>query len=73
MRKIEAEMANDPYDMELVDRRNELLELQQEAIQNANAEKESIHDLVSQGYDKMLESLQNVIDKRKELLNSQKD
>lgn len=73
MAKIEEEMAKDPYDMELVDRRNELLGLQQEAIQNANAEKESIRDLVSQGYDKMLESLQNVIDKRKELLNSQKD
>ena len=73
MRKIEAEMANDPYDMELVDRRNELLELQQEAISSAMSEKEAIHSLWEDGYNKMLESLQKVIDKRKELLNSQKD
>lgn len=71
--KINDEIAKDPYDLELINRKNELIKAQQEAIQNANAEKESIHDLVSQGYDKMLESLQNVINKRKELLNSQKD
>ncbi len=72
MRKIEAEMAKDPYDMELVDRRNELLELQQEAIQNAMDEKSAIVDLISEGYDKMLESLQKVIDKNKEALNAEK-
>ncbi|MBR2403152.1 MAG: hypothetical protein IKB01_10385 [Lachnospiraceae bacterium] len=72
MRKIEAEMAKDPYDMELVDRRNELLELQQEAIQNAMDEKSAIVDLISEGYDKMLESLQKVIDKNREALNAEK-
>ena len=73
MSKIEAEMAKDPYDMELVDRRNELLGLQQEAIQNAISEKEAIHSLWEDGYSKMLDSLQKVIDKRKELLQSTKD
>lgn len=73
MAKIESEMAKDPYDMELVDRRNELLGLQQEAIQNAIDEKTAIRDLDEDGYNKMLDSLQKVIDKRKELLNSQKD
>ena len=73
MAKIEEEMAKDPYDMELVDRRNELLGLQQEAIQNAIDEKTAIRDLYEEGYNKMLDSLQKVIDKRKELLNSQKD
>ena len=71
--KIEAEMANDSYDMELVDRRNELLELQQEAIQNANAEKESIVDLYKNGYDKMLDSLDKLIQKRKSALQLTKD
>lgn len=73
MRKIEEEIANDPYDLELVDRRNELLKLQQDAISNAMSEKEAIRDLVSDGYDKMLESLNDTIAKRKELLNGMKD
>lgn len=73
MRKIEAEMANDPYDMELVDRRNELLELQQEAIQSAMSEKEAIHSLWEEGYNKMLESLDKLISKRKEALQATKD
>ena len=73
MRKIEAEMVNDPYDMELVDRRNELLELQQEAISNAMSEKEAIRDLISDGYDKMLNSLDELINKRKEALQAEKD
>ena len=73
MRKIEAEMAKDPYDMELVDRRNELLELQQEAIQNSIQEKESIVDLYKNGYDKMLDSLDKLIQKRKSALQLTKD
>lgn len=73
MAKIEEEMAKDPYDMELVDRRNELLGLQQEAIQNAMSEKEAIRDLVSDGYDKMLNSLDELINKRKEALQAEKD
>ena len=73
MRKIEAEMANDPYDMELVDRRNELLELQQEAIQGAMDEKSAIHSLWEDGYNKMLESLDKLISKRKEAMRSIKD
>lgn len=73
MAKIEEEMAKDPYDMELVDRRNELLGLQQEAIQNAMSEKEAIRDLISDGYDKMLNSLDELINKRKEALQAEKD
>ena len=71
--KIEKEMASDPYDMQLIDRRNELLGLQQDAISNAMSEKEAIADLVSNGYDKMLNSLQELIDKRKEALQAEKD
>lgn len=73
MRKIEEEMAKDPYDLELIDRRNELIELQQEAISNAIKEKESIHSLWKDGYDKMLDSLDKLISKRKEAMRSIKD
>lgn len=71
--KLNEEIANDPNDLELIDRRNELIGLQQEAIKNSIKEKESIQSLYEDGYNKMLDSLQKVIDKRKELLNSQKD
>lgn len=73
MRKIEAEMAKDPYDIELIDRRNELLELQQEAISSAMSEKEAMHSLWEEGYNKMLDSLDKLIAKRKEALQATKD
>ena len=73
IQKINEEIANDPNDLQLIDRRNELLDLQQQAIQNAMSEKEAIKDLVADGYDKMLDSLQELIDKRKEALNAEKD
>lgn len=73
IQKINEEIANDPNDLQLIDRRNELLGLQQQAIQNAMSEKEVIKDLVSEGYDKMLDSLQELINKHKEALNAEKD
>lgn len=73
LQKINEEIANDPHDLELIDRRNELLNLQQEAIRNAMSEKEAIKDLAKNGFDKMLDSLQELIDKRKEALNAEKD
>lgn len=70
---IDKELANDPYNVDLIERRNELLELQQEAISNAESEKDAIKDLISDGYDKMLDALQGLIDKRKEALQAEKD
>lgn len=71
--KLDSQIASDPYDQELIKRRQELLELQQESIMNAEEEKEAIRDLVSDGIDKELDSLQSLIDKRNEALDSQKD
>ena len=73
MEAIQAEIAKDPYNQELIDRRKELLELQQESIIAAENEKEAIKDLVEEGIDKQLESLQDLIDKQGEMLDSQKD
>ena len=61
------------YDKELVYRRNELLEQQQEAISNALSEKEAIKDLVSEGYEMMIDALDTLIDKRKDALQATKD
>ena len=71
--KLNEEIAKDPYDMELIDRRNELIQAQQDAISNAMKEKEAILALIEEGYNKMLESLQELIDKRKEALQAEKD
>ena len=71
--KLNEEIANDPNDLELIDRRNELIGLQQEAIKNAMSEKDAIKDLVSNGYDVMLDSLNELIDKRREALDAERD
>ena len=73
IKRLNDEIAKDPYDLELIDRKNELIKAQQEAIANANSEKDAIRDLISNGYDKMLSSLDKLISKQKELLNSKKD
>lgn len=72
IKKINEEIAKDPYDLELVDRKNELIKAQQEAIANANSEKDAIQSLIKDGYDKMLSSLDKLIEKQKKFLNDQK-
>lgn len=71
--KLDAEIAKDPYDQELINRRQELLELQQESILAAEDEKNAVRDMVEEGINLELDSLQELIDKRNEALDSQKE
>lgn len=71
--KINGELADDPHNDTLVDRRQELLDLQQQSILAAEDEKQAMKDLVSEGYDVFLESLKKIIDKRKDMLKDIKD
>lgn len=71
--EIQGQLAADPKNTTLIDRYAELLKAQHSAILNAEDEKSAIIDLISDGYDKLLDSLQDVIDKRKEALNAEKD
>lgn len=73
IQEIDKALAEDPYNTLLIERRQELLSLQQDMINNAESEKQSIIDLVSEGYDVMLNALQEIIDKRKEELQIEKD
>ena len=73
MEKIQFELAKDPYNQTLVDRRKELLELQQESILAAEDEKEAIKDLVEDGINKQLDSLKDLIDKYTDMMDTQKD
>lgn len=72
IKKLNSEIAKDPSNSTLLERRQELLKAQQDAISGAEDEKQSIKDLVSNGYDKMLDALQKLIDKRKEVLDAEK-
>lgn len=71
--KLDKQIAKDPYDQELINRRQELLELQREMILNAEQEKEAIRDLVKEGISLELDALQELIDKKNEQLESEKD
>lgn len=71
--QIEEELANDPYNQTLLERKNELLESQRDSILAAEDEKQSIKDLVSEGYDNLLSTMDEIIDKRKEMLNQIQD
>lgn len=70
--KIDEELANNPYDKELLDRKQDLIDKQQEAIKSSISEKDAIKDLVNDGYSDLLDALQKVIDKQKERLNAEK-
>lgn len=71
--KIDEELANNPYDKELIDRKQELIKAQQEAIKNSKEEKSAIKDLMSNAYDKLKDSISNIITKIKDGLSVTKD
>lgn len=71
--KIDEELANDPYNTDLIERREELLGLQQDSILAAESEKQAIVSLVEEGIQLELESLQELIDAYTESLDSAKD
>lgn len=73
MLKISKELANDPNNQKLIDRKNELIDAQQQAILSAENEKDSIKDLIQDGIDKQLDALDDLIDKYLDVLNSSKD
>ena len=73
LKKIESDIAKDPANKDLIERREELLKLQQEAISNAESEKDAIKSLVQDGINIHLDALNSLIDKYKDALNSAKD
>lgn len=73
MKRIEEQIANDPYNTTLISRREELLELQRESIKSAEAEKQAVKSLVEDGISKELNALKELIDAYTESLDSAKD
>ncbi|MDY5022687.1 MAG: hypothetical protein SPE99_09910, partial [Blautia sp.] len=73
MLRISAELANDPNNQTLIDRKNELIDAQQQAILSAENEKKSIRDMVENGINSELDALDDLIDKYLDLLSAKKD
>lgn len=73
IKRINEEIANDPYNQTLIERRQELIDLQRESILSANEEKMAIRDLVEEGIEAELESIKSLIDAYNEATESQKD
>ena len=71
--KLNVQISKDQYDQELINRRNELLELQRESILAAENEKNAIRDMVEDGINLELDALQELIDKKNEALESERD
>ena len=70
---LDKQIAKDPYDQELINRRRELVELQRESVLAAEDEKSAIKDLVEEGINLELDALQERIDLHNEELDSMKD
>jgi len=71
--ELNKEIADDPNNQTLLERREELLKLQRRMIKSVEDELQSIKDLYSNGYDKLLDSMSKIIDKRKSMLSQIKD
>lgn len=70
---INKRVANDPNDTILIERKEELLKLQQDSIKAAKSEEQAIVDLVKDGIEIELSALQKLIDNYVEALDSAKD
>lgn len=73
MKALNKEMAKDPYNTDLIERREELLKLQQKSISSAEDEKKAIADLVENGIETELDALKELIDIYTDSLDSAKD
>lgn len=73
LKKLNAEIANDPNNTKLLEHRQDLLEAQRDAILAAEDEKQAIKDLVADGIEKELDALQDLIDKYTEAMDTAKD
>ena len=80
IKKLEDQMANDPYltgdgayNMDVIDRYYELIEAQQEAILSAEQMKDAMKDMVEEGIELELDALDDLIDKYLDALQAQKD
>ena len=73
IKQINDELMNDPLDTALIERKEELISLQQDSILAAEGEKAAIQDLVESGINAELAAIKQLIDEYNESLQSSKD
>jgi len=73
IRKINEDIANDPYNQDLIERRDELRKSQRDAIEDAEKYKDSIVDLVKNGIKAQIDAIKELIDQYTDLLDAEKD
>lgn len=73
VQKINEELASDPHNVILLDKKQEYIGLQRDSIQAAMQERDAIKNLVSESYNRMIEALEKIIDLRREALSAEKD
>lgn len=71
--KIEKELAKDPYNKTLIERKEELVKSYQDAISAAQEEKYTIIDLYTQGYEAMKNHIADLISEYEKLMDAEKN
>lgn len=73
IKKLNEDLAKDPNNTLLLDRKEELIGLQQESILAAEDEKQAMIELVEEGINRELESMQELTESYKDALDEAKD
>lgn len=71
--QIEEELAKDQYNQDLIERKSELIKLQQDSILASESELDAIKSLKQEGYDALLDSMSKFIQKQKDMLSNISD
>lgn len=72
IRNINNEIANNPYDTKLIERKRELTKAYEDCISGAQEEKYAVIDLYKQAYDALLNKIRELISEYEELLDAEK-
>lgn len=72
IRNINNEIASNPYDTKLIDRKRELVKAYEDCISGAQEEKYAVIDLYKQAYDSLLNKIRELISEYEELLDAEK-
>jgi len=73
IKKLDAEIKKDPFNQDLIERRQDEYEATRKAIEGANDYKDSIVDLVETGIKKQIDALKDLVSNYTDLMDAQKD
>ena len=72
IRKINEELAKDPFNTILIDKRQEYLKAQRDSIDAAYDEIDAAKSLMKEGYDAQIDALNELIQKKKDAMDAEK-